>query len=71
MKNHRKGLRFYAIVSQFLLQTFLLVLLGLWAGARLDESLETGSSLYSSLFGILGIFLGLGVFIAFVLRANK
>lgn len=71
MNKWRKGLRFYAIVTQFLLQTFLLVVLGLWAGARLDEALETGTSLYSSIFGIVGIFLGLGVFIVFVLRANK
>lgn len=71
MNKWRKGLRFYAIVTQFLLQTFLLVVIGLWAGARLDEAFETGTSLYSSIFGIVGIFLGLGVFIVFVLRANK
>jgi hypothetical protein len=71
MKKLRKGLRFYAIVTQFLLQTFALVILGLWAGARLDEAIRPGSSLYSSLFGIAGIFLGLGIFIVFVLRANR
>jgi hypothetical protein len=71
MKKLSKGLRFYAIVTQFLLQTFALVLIGLWGGARLDEVLETGTSLYSSIFGIAGIFVGLGIFIVFVLRSNK
>ena len=61
----------YALVTQFLLQTFALVVLGLWAGARLDEAVNPGSSLYSSLFGILGIFLGLGLFIVFVIRTNQ
>jgi hypothetical protein len=42
-----------------------------WGGARLDEALETGTSLFSLMFGVLGIFLGLGVFIVFVLRSNK
>jgi hypothetical protein len=71
MKKLSKGLRMYALVSQFLLQTFALVVLGLWGGARLDEAVNPGSSLYSSLFGILGIFVGLGLFIVFVIRSNR
>lgn len=71
MKKLTKGLRFYAIVTQFLLQTFALVLIGLWGGAQLDARLNPGSSLFSLLFGVLGIFLGLGVFIVFVIRSDR
>lgn len=69
MKKLQKGLRFYAIVTQFLLQTFLLVALGVWGGARLDELWQT--SFMSALLGLVGIVIGLGSFIFFVLRANR
>jgi hypothetical protein len=69
MKKVQKGFRFYAIVTQFLLQTFLLVALGVWGGARLDELWQT--SFLSALLGLVGIVIGLGSFIFFVLRGNR
>jgi hypothetical protein len=69
MKKVQKGFRFYAIVTQFLLQTFLLVALGVWGGARLDELWQT--SFMSALLGLVGIVIGLGSFIFFVLRGNR
>lgn len=69
MKKLQKGFRFYAIVTQFLLQTFILVALGVWGGGRLDELWQT--NVMAPILGIMGIVAGLGSFIFFVLRANK
>ena len=69
MKKLHKGFRFYAIVTQFLLQTFVLVALGVWGGGQLDELWQT--NFMSAILGIVGIIAGLGSFIFFVLRANR
>jgi len=69
MKKLNKGFRFYAIVTQFLLQTFVLVALGVWGGGQLDELWQT--NFMSAILGIVGIIAGLGSFIFFVLRANR
>ncbi len=69
MKKIQKGFRFYALVTQFLLQTFVLVALGVWGGARLDELWQT--SFMSALLGLVGIVAGLGSFIFFILRADR
>lgn len=69
MKRIQKGFRFYALVTQFLLQTFVLVALGVWGGARLDELWQT--SFMSALLGLVGIVAGLGSFIFFILRADR
>lgn len=69
MKKIQKGFRFYALVTQFLLQTFVLVALGVWGGARLDELWQT--SFLSALLGLVGIVAGLGSFIFFILRADR
>ncbi len=69
MKKIQKGFRFYALVTQFLLQTFVLVALGVWGGARLDELWQT--SFMSAILGLVGIVAGLGSFIFFILRADR
>jgi hypothetical protein len=69
MKKINKGFRFYAIVTQFLLQTFILVALGVWGGGQLDALWQT--NFMAAILGIVGIMAGLGSFIFFVLRANR
>jgi|GEM_PF-4160463 len=63
----RKGFRLYAIVTQYLMQTVALAILGIYIGSKLDIKYDTGIT-FSGILGILGVFLGLGVFIMFVIR---
>ncbi len=66
----RKGFRLYAIVTQFLLQTFALVVVGIYAGSKLDARFDTGTT-WSGILGIVGVVVGLGYFGLYVYKLGK
>ncbi len=63
----RKGFKLYAIVTQYLMQTVALVVLGVYFGSKLDLKYDTGNT-FSGALGIAGIFIGLVTFALFVYR---
>lgn len=65
-----KGIRLYAIVTQFLLQTFALAVLGIYAGSKIDARLDT-DTLYSGVLGIVGSLIGLFWFGYYVYKLGK
>lgn len=66
----RQGFKLYAIVTQFLLQTFALVVLGIYVGSKLDARFESGT-LWSGVLGIVGTVVGLSYFAVYVYKLGK
>lgn len=67
----KKYFKLYAIVTQFLIQTIVLVILGLYFGNWLDKKLGIENDLLAFLFGIIGIYGGLGSMIIYVMKRGK
>ncbi len=65
-----KGIRLYAVVTQFLLQTFALVIIGIYAGSKIDARLGT-DTLYSGILGLVGALVGLFFFAFYVYKLGK
>ena len=66
----RQGFKLYAIVTQFLLQTFALVVLGIYAGSKIDARYDTGTT-WSGILGIVGTIVGLTYFAVYVYKIGK
>lgn len=64
-----KGIRWYAIVTQYLLLIFTLLVGGVYAGSKLD--LFFGTNFWDALLGLVGIFVGIFSFIYFILKQGK
>lgn len=65
-----KGIRLYAIVTQGLLQTFAMAILGIYGGSKLDARYETGTT-WSGILGIVGAVFGLVYFAWYVYKLGK
>lgn len=66
----RQGFKLYAIVTQFLLQTFALVVFGIYFGSKIDARQGT-ETLWSGLLGVVGIIIGLTYFAVYVYKLGK
>lgn len=66
----RQGFKLYAIVTQFLLQTFALVVLGIYIGSKFDAKYDTGT-MWSGILGIVGTIVGLTYFAIYVYKLGK
>ena len=62
-----KGFRLYALVTQYLFQTFALAVIGIYGGSKLDIRFDTGTT-YSGILGIVGVLIGITTFIVAMYR---
>ena len=65
-----KGIRLYAIVSQFLFQTVALLVVGIYVGSKIDAHYNT-DTLYSGILGLVGAIIGIVFFMFYVYRLGK
>ena len=58
--------RFYALITQYILQTILLVLLGMYIGNKIDPD-----SILKGILGTVGGILGIILFIIFIIKEGS
>lgn len=61
-----KAFRIYAVVTQYLLLIFTLLVIGLYLGSKLDDLL--GTDIWAAILGFIGIVSGITSFIYQMIR---